>query len=78
MSVKAKFRCSEINDFTRSNNYKQREVKFDAVYGKEGDNSDYASATPSGQISMFISPNTKAYDQFQPGKEYYLTFEEAE
>ena len=77
MSVKAKFRCNQIIDTAYTTDYSQRKVVFSAVYGKEGENADYAKATPSGNLEMVIDKETKAYDAFQPGKEYYLMFEEA-
>ena len=77
MTVKAKFRCNQVVDYNNGNDYTSREVKFSAVYGKDGENADYSKATPSGQLSMYIDKGTAAYDTFQPGKDYYLTFEQA-
>ncbi len=76
MTIKAKFRCSEITDsrFGISDHFTQRRVKFNAVYGTEGENRDYSKATPSGQLEMQIDKDTPAYDAFVPGDEYYLTF----
>ncbi len=77
MTVKAKFRCVSIIDEAYSTDYSIRQVKFNAVYGKEGENADFSKATPSGELKMQIDKSTPAYDYFAPGKDYYLTFEEA-
>lgn len=51
-------------------------AKLAAVYGTEGENKDFWSATPSGTLEICISnPNT--VDYFELGKEYYLDFSEA-
>ena len=49
-----------------------------AVYGKEGENSDFCKATPSGQLEMSIDKDAPACSCFVVGKSYYLTFDEAE
>lgn len=56
----------------------QHKVRLGCVYGKEGDNKDYSDATPSGECWMQISDGRPALDFFKPGKEYYVTFTEAE
>lgn len=76
-TVKAKFRCSRIEDHNFGHSHGSRYVFFQAVYGTAGDNADYSKATPSGELRIQIDKETPAYDTFQPGKEYYLTFEEA-
>jgi hypothetical protein len=70
MSVKAKFQCNSIVDlgYTVS-------VNFSAVYGTEGENADYAKATPCGNLNLNIDKETKAAEEFERGKEYYLIFE---
>ena len=55
-----------------------KKVKLGAVYGKEGENKDFASATPSGECWMMISsPAQRASDFFEPGESYYVTFTKA-
>jgi hypothetical protein len=77
MSVKAKFKCIAVTPHEEG-----KSVQFSAVvaYGPNGErldgNEQWAKATPSGTLNMFIS-NPEAADQFQPEKDYYLTFEEA-
>lgn len=73
MSVRAKFICNSITQYVGN-----RSVQFQAVYGKEGENHEFSKYTPSGNLQMTIDPETKAYDAFEVGKQYYLTIEEAE
>lgn len=73
MAIRAKFHCNSITD----NGY-GKSANLTAVYGKEGENADFAKATPSGTLSINIDKETKAADFFVPQKDYYLTFEEAE
>lgn len=68
--VRAKFRCNSITDFGG-----QKQAQLSAIYGTEGENADYAKATPSGQLSISIDSETPASEFFKPGGEYYLTFE---
>ena len=72
MAVKAKFQCNSIVDlgYTMS-------VNMNAVYGTEGENADYAKATPCGNLNLNIDKETKAAQEFERGKYYYMTIEEA-
>lgn len=76
MSVKAKFTCNRIEDSIWQNGG-ARKVYFNAVYSNVGENASFSKATPSGQLEMVIDKETAAYDAFVPGKQYYLTIEEA-
>ena len=70
--VKAKFR---VNSITIRENL--HEVELGAVYGKDGsDNAEWSKYTPSGTIKMSIT-NPEAYNQFEIGREYFITFTEA-
>lgn len=75
-AVVAKMQCNrkETQDFGGSTQHK---VHLGAIYGTEGENKDFADATPSGECWMQISPGRRALDFFQPGKRYYVTFTEA-
>jgi hypothetical protein len=73
MQVKAKFRCYSVIPNGYNTAY-----HFHAVYGTEGENADYAKATPSGSLSMNVDNDTKASDLFEAGQDYYLTFEKAQ
>ncbi len=72
MPVRAKFRCSSVTNFE----YNKQAAMY-AVCGKEGENADFAKATPGGDLKINIDNGVPASEFFQPGKEYYLTFEEA-
>lgn len=69
--VKAKFRCMSVTDFGGA-----KQAQLTAIYGTEGENTDYAKATPSGNLTISIDNGTKAAELFKPQKDYYLTFEE--
>ena len=47
-----------------------------AVYGT-GENADFCKYTPSGIFEMSIDKEAPTASQFEVGKSYYLTFEEA-
>ena len=53
-------------------------VKMSAVMDGDGENGDFNKYTPNGSFEMWISPETKAAEYFEPGKEYYLDFTVAE
>lgn len=72
MSVKAKFNCISVKIFQYG-----KEAELNAVYGKEGENADFTKATPSGNLKISISNDVPASMFFEPGKDYYLTFDEA-
>lgn len=74
MAVRAKFRCSSIEDF----GYNKR-VSLQAVYegslGENEENKRFTKATPWGELKMTVD-NPAAAIQFEIGKEYYLDFTE--
>jgi hypothetical protein len=72
-TVKAKFRCSGVIPAYGTS----VTAHFHAVYGKEGENADFAKATPCGNLSMVIDEGVPAASFFEMGKNYYLTLEEA-
>ncbi len=71
-SVRAKFSCSSVEEFTHSS-----VAKFGAIHSSKGENADFADATPSGQLQITISKGRPAAEFFEPGKSYYLDFSEA-
>ena len=75
-AVVAKMQCSVIES-NRTFYSTQHKVKLGAVCGQEGENKDFADATPSGECWMNISAGRPAADFFKPGKKYYVTFTEA-
>ena len=71
--VKAKFTCNSIVDLGYA-----LTASFHAVYGTEGENADYAKATPAGNLNITIDKETKASGYFKQGETYYLTFNKVE
>ena len=78
--VIAKFQVSSVEHF--SHPPKSFSVKLSAVYPNKNDKDDaanfaenksFSEATPSGQITMFVS-NPQVYDVFKPGDEFYVEF----
>lgn len=69
--IKAKFHCGSVTDNGYGTN-----ASLSAVYGKEGENADFAKATPSGSIQINIDNETPAHGFFKPRKNYYVYFEE--
>lgn len=71
MSVMAKFRVEKVTSHRGGN----REVFLNAVDGASTnpDNASWSKYTPNGDIRMLIT-NPDAYNQFDPGKEFFLTF----
>lgn len=84
--MRAKFRCSTTmqggqpvfkdGKATDEQETTYETVTFNAVYGEKGPNKAWATATPSGQLTMQIN-NKAAFGHFKPGKCYYLDFFEA-
>lgn len=72
MQVKAKFNCHYVQEGTGS-----KIAHLSAVYGTEGENADFAKATPGGNLNMTIDNGTPASEFFEQGGTYYLTFEKA-
>lgn len=72
MTVTAMFSVESVQDFGT-----HRQVKLRAVYSpdKSSPNYSWSQATPCGEMSMTIT-NPAAYQQFAPGKQFHMTFEE--
>ena len=71
--MRAKFYCDSVDEETGF-------VTLSAVYGTDDkdneENNQFAEATPSGSVEMYIdNPNAKGF--LKQGKEYYLDFSEA-
>ncbi len=73
--TRAKFRCNAVEDFGQS-----KKVKLGTVYegplGENEENRRFTLASPAGEIWITID-NPAASIQFKPGREYYVTFDEA-
>lgn len=75
--LKAKFGVNHLQD---NPEYKTQLVKMNTVcdtINKGSENNQFSIATPWGNMEMMIS-NPAAFDFFTQGKNYILTFEEAE
>lgn len=71
--IRAKFKCNSITD----NGY-NKSANLTAIYGDNGENADFAKATPSGSLQISIDKDTPASEFFQPQQDYYLVFEKVE
>ena len=72
-TLRAKFKCNSVTNFEFG-----KQAKLSAVCGTEGENKDFTKATPNGQLEISISKDVPASDFFEPGNDYYLTFEKSE
>lgn len=70
-SIVAKMKCTSVRPGTAS-----ELVSLDAVDADSAENRTFSEATPQANLSMTIT-NPAAHGAFQPGKEYYVRFEEA-
>jgi hypothetical protein len=81
MSVRAKFRCNSVTktDHWEKDKGQLASISLSAVMsnGDNEENKKFFAATPSGQITLG-TVNPAAFEQFEEGKEYYVTFEKAE
>jgi hypothetical protein len=77
--VVAKMQChaTETSRWGEGDSAQAHKVRLGAIYGKDGENKDFADATPSGECWMQISNGRPAAEFFRPGKRYYVTFTEA-
>jgi hypothetical protein len=76
-AVVAKMQCHAVESSKWAPNQVTHKVRLGAIYGKEGENKDFADATPSGECWMQINAGRPALDFFEPGARYYVTFTKA-
>jgi hypothetical protein len=72
MSVRAKMFCNSKTEGLEG----EFTVQLFTVTDGSDENEQYFKYTPGGQCTLAIL-NKSAADQFEQGKEYYVTFEEA-
>ena len=85
MTVQAKFRCTANRvpvtvrqSMSLSGAAEEcRAIHFVAAYGDGEENKTWSRWTPSGSMEMWVT-NPAAFEQFEEGKDYILTFEPAE
>jgi hypothetical protein len=72
--VRAKFAVGMVG----KTSWGAQEVRANAVYGGQAgsENASFAAATPSGTFELTVD-NPAVQDFFEPGAEYYVTFERA-
>lgn len=68
--VRALFKVNSVTHLEMGNS----QIKMSAIYGKEGENADFAAATPFGSFEMHINQDRPASQFFAPGDEIYLDF----
>ena len=73
-TVRAKFHCHQ--DVPGYGD--QTVVHMHAVYSGEGENADFAKASPSGSFTIAIDGGMPAAGFFEQGKPYYLDITAAE
>ena len=71
MRTKVKFRCESVKDFGSS-----VEVELCAVTGDTKENAEFSKYTLAGSLKMTVLDNQIGL--FEPNKEYYIDFTEAE
>lgn len=76
MLIKAKFICWSVVEPNEGET--DRKVNLFPVTTGSVENQSFAKNTPTGQLTLQISPETQAFDYFTVGKEYYLTIEECD
>ena len=69
--VRAKFRINSVTEFGSSN----RRFNMSAIYGKDGENANFAKATPNGTLDIYVDGDTWAGQNWKIGDELYLNFE---
>jgi hypothetical protein len=76
--TRAKFKIASVTKTASFNEGKfHYEVKGYPVTGNTDENKKFYESTPSGELRLG-GLNEEVANQFEPGKEYYLTIEKAE
>lgn len=76
MAVKARFYVAEVGKKAYGGGAGYGSVVLQAVTRKTDDNTDWAHATPSGQLTMTVHADALARFDALLGKDVYLTIEE--
>lgn len=71
--MRAKFTVESVNHLSGGD----RHIKMSARYSDSPEDNQFAVATPSGSLEMYVS-NPAARDFLEPGKQYYLDFSPAD
>lgn len=73
--VRVKFVCNGVQDIPE---YQQKSISLTPVIDGSEENKSFSKYTPSGSVNLNISYETAASYYFEPGKEYFVDFTEAE
>ena len=79
MAVKAKVRCiaNKAPHWEQPESQEpSRVIRFTPVYDDSEANREWSKWTPSGYFEMSVT-NTAAFEQFEEGADYLVTFEKA-
>jgi hypothetical protein len=71
--VIAKFKCNSVLNYEGS-----KTATLNAVCSTSDENKDFTKYTPNGRLEISIMNDAVASSFFEPGKEYYLDFTQAE
>lgn len=71
-TARCKFRCVSV----KQTEYDQQ-VELSALYSESKEDNSFASATPSGNMTMSVT-NRNLWGYFVPGKAYYLDIHPAD
>lgn len=74
--LKAKFKVNSI--FKQFENSTTLQLNLSAVYGTEGENKDFTSVTPWGNLTMGIEESAPAASILKVGDEVYMYLEKIE
>ena len=77
MAVAARFYVAEVSKKAYGGGGGYGEVVLQAVTRKTGDNVDWASATPSGRLSMSVNAKALAWFDERLGKDVSILIEDA-
>ena len=72
-TMRAKFICVSVTQFRGD----RQKAKLNAVTDSTGEDSDFADASPYGELELTIDAE-ESQDWFEPGQKYYLDFTPAE
>ena len=69
-AIRTKFKCHSVTEYEHG----MRLAKLSVVMTDQGENMDFAKATPIGSMEIGIDTGNKNNPFFIPGREYYLEF----
>ena len=73
MNVRGKFKVESVTHHATAPGTAYAEVKMSAVYTGTPEDNTYSKATPSAQLSMYVTV-PEVVDTFKPGMFFYADF----